>query len=194
MEEGVQYYELLGETIQDEAGGLYSVDGVWLLSAPTGSIKTYRIKDGTQIIAQYAFMGRSCDETSIYSSKIEEVDMPDSVIYLENEAFWQCLELKSVRLSRSIKKIPYYCFWRCLSLESIVIPESVSIIEAGAFNWCKGLQTIYLPKSICEIGEGAFMSCESLEKIIVPFGTKDRFISMLDEEFSRIVIEERIMN
>ena len=79
-------------------------------------------------------------------------------------------------------------------MESIVIPESVSIIEAGAFNWCKGLQTIYLPKSICEIGEGAFMSCESLEKIIVPFGTKDRFISMLDEEFSRIVIEERIMN
>ena len=195
-EKEIQYFELFGETLQDEYGGLYSADGVWLLSAPIGRHKTYRIKEGTQIIAHYSFMGRFDDDDDMYinSCNIEEVEMPDSVVYLENEAFWECQGLKSIKLSQSIKKIPCYCFWRCLSLESVVIPNSVTIIEEGAFMWCQGLRSVYLPKSICEIGEGAFKSCESLEKIIVPNGTKDRFVAMLEEESARLVVEEVICN
>ena len=79
-------------------------------------------------------------------------------------------------------------------MESIVIPELVSIIEEGAFMWCSGLRSVYLPKSICVIEEGAFKSCESLEKILVPNGTKDMFISILDEESARLVIEEDRVN
>ena len=195
-EKEIQYFEQFGETIQDEYGGLYTADGVWLLSAPTGRRKTYRIKEGTQIIAHYSFMGRFDDDDDMYidSCNIEEVEMPDSVVYLENEAFWECQGLKSIKLSQSIKKIPCYCFWRCLSLESVVIPNSVTIIEEGAFMWCQGLRSVYLPKSICEIGEGAFKSCESLEKIIVPNGTKDRFIAMLDKDSARLVVEENTTN
>ena len=193
-EREIQYFEQFGETIQDEYGGLYSADGVWLLSAPTGRRKTYRIKEGTQIIAHYSFMGRFYGDMEISSCNIEEVVMPNSVVYLENEAFWECQGLKLIKLSLSIKKIPCYCFWRCLSLESVIIPNSVTIIEEGAFMWCQGLRSVYLPKSICEIGEGAFKSCESLEKIIVPNGTKDRFIAMLDEDSARLVVEENITN
>ena len=194
-EKEIQYFEQFGETLQDEYGGLYSADGVWLLAAPIGRHKTYRIKEGTQIIAHYSFMGRfDDDDMYINSCNIEEVEMPDSVVYLENEAFWECQGLKSIKLSQSIKKIPCYCFWRCLSLESVVIPNSVTIIEEGAFMWCQGLRSVYLPKSICEIGEGAFKSCESLEKIVVPYGTKERFIAMLDEESSRFVVEEDVIN
>lgn len=194
-EKEIQYFEQLGDTIQDEYGGLYSADGVWLLSAPTGRRKTYRIKEGTQIIAHYSFMGRfDDDDMYINPCNIEEVEMPNSVVYLENEAFWECQELKAIKLSQSIRKIPYYCFWRCLSLESIVIPNLVSIIEACAFMWCKSLRSIYLPKSICEIEDGAFRGCDSLEKIIVPYGTKDRFVAMLDEESARFVVEESIIN
>ena len=153
---------------------------------------TYRIKEGTQIIAHYSFMGRFDDDDDMYIDpcNIEEVEVPDSVVYLENEAFWECQGLKSIKLSQSIKKIPCYCFWRCLSLESVIIPNSVTIIEEGAFMWCQGLRSVYLPKSICEIGEGAFKSCDSLEKIIVPYGTKDRFVAMLDKVSARLVIEE----
>jgi large subunit ribosomal protein L19 len=45
-EREIQYFEQFGDTIQDEYGGLYSADGHWLLSAPTGRRKTYRIKEG----------------------------------------------------------------------------------------------------------------------------------------------------
>lgn len=195
-ERETQYFELFGETIKDEYGGIYSADEVWLLSAPIGKRKTYRIKEGTQIIAHYSFMGRFDENNDEYIDpcNIEEVEMPNSVLYLENEAFWECGSLKSIRLSQSIRKIPYACFWRCLSLETIVIPKFVSIIEAGAFMWCKSLRSIYLPKSICEIEEGVFQSCESLEKIIVPHGTKEKFIAMLDEESARFVVEEDIIN
>ena len=194
-EKEIQYFEQFGETTQDEYGGIYSSDGVWLLSAPTGRRKTYRIKEGTQIIAHYSFMGRlDDDDMYINPCNIEEVEMPNSVVYLEYEAFWECQELKAIKLSQSIKKIPSYCFWRCLSLESIVIPKSVTIIEAGAFMWCKSLRIVYLPNSICEIEEGAFKSCESLEKIIVPNGTKDRFVAMLEEESAGLVVEESVIN
>lgn len=193
-EREIQYFEQFGETVQDEFGGIYSADGVWLLSAPIGKRKAYRIKEGTQIIAHYSFMGRLYGDNNIDSCSIEEVEMPDSVVYLENEAFWECQTLKAIKLSHSIKKIPSYCFWRCLSLETIIIPDGVNIIEEGAFMWCSGLRSVYLSKSICEIEEGAFKSCESLEKILVPNGTKDMFISILDEESARLVIEEDRVN
>ena len=193
-ERDIQHFEQFSDTIQDEYGGIYSADGVWLLLAPIGKFKTYKIKDGTQIIAQHSFCGKGYDEIYFDPSDIVEVEMPNSVVYLEEWAFEQCQDLKRIRLSQSIRKIPYYCFWRCISLESIVIPKLVSIIEAGAFNWCKSLRSVYLPKSICEIGEGAFTSCESLEKIIVPHGTKERFIAMLDEESAKYVVEESIIN
>jgi len=195
-ERDIQYFEQFGETIQDEYGGIYSADGVWLLSAPIGRHKTYKIKDGTQIIAHYSFMGRFDENDDMYinSCNIESIEMPNSVVYLENEAFWECQELKTIKLSHSIKKIPCSCFYRCISLESIVIPESVTIIEMGAFMWCKSLRSVYLPKSICEIEKGVFTSCESLEKIVVPYGTKDRFIAMLDEESARFVVEESLVN
>ena len=193
-EREIQYFEQLGETIEDEYGGIYSADGVWLLLAPIGKFKTYKIKEGTQIIAQHSFCGKGYDEIYFAPSDIVEVEMPNSVVYLENEAFGECQDLKSIRLSQSLRKIPCYCFWRCLSLESIAIPKLVSIIEDGAFMWCKSLRSVYLSKNICEIGEGAFKSCESLEKIIVPHGTKDRFIAMLDEESAKFVVEESIIN
>lgn len=194
-EREIQYFEQFGETIQDEYGGIYSADGVWLLSAPIGKSKTYRIKEGTQIIAHYSFMGRlAADDMYIDSCNIEEVELPDSVVYLENEAFWECQGLKTIKLSQSIKKIPCCCFWRCLSLVSIVIPNSVTIIEECAFMWCQNLRSVYLPKSICEIGEGAFKSCQSLEKIIVPNGTKEKFSAMLDDETMRLVIEKSTSN
>ena len=44
-EREIQYFEQFGETIQDEYGGIYSADGVWLLSAHIGKSKTYRIKE-----------------------------------------------------------------------------------------------------------------------------------------------------
>ena len=195
-EREIQYFEQFGETIKDEYGGLYTDDGIWLLSAPIGRHKTYIIKEGTKIVAHYSFMGRFDENDDMYidSCNIEEVEMPNSVVYLENEAFWECQELKTIKLSQSIKKIPSSCFYRCLSLESIVIPESVTIIEMGAFMWCKNLRTVFLPNSICEIEKGAFTSCESLEKIIVPNGTKNKFTSMLDEETARFVIEVSLLN
>lgn len=193
-EREIQYFEQFGETIQDEHGGLYTADGVWLLLAPIGRHKTYRIKEGTQVIASHSFAGKSESDITFNPSDIEEVEVPDSVVYLEGYAFEQCQDLKSIKLSQSIRVIPSYCFWRCLSLESIVIPLGVTIIEEGAFMWCKSLRSVYLPKSICEIGEGAFTSCESLEKIIVPHGTKEKFIAMLDEESTRFVVEEQLEN
>lgn len=193
-EKEIQYFEQFGETIQDEYGGLYTADGVWLVLAPIGRHKTYRIKDGTQVIASHSFAGKSESDITFNPSDIEEVEVPDSVVYLEGYAFEQCQDLKSIKLSQSIRVIPYYCFWRCLSLESIVIPKNVSIIEAGAFMWCKSLRTVYLPESICEIEEGVFTSCESLEAIYVPHGMKEKYSKMLDDGIDKLIVEQPIIN
>ena len=73
-EREIQYFEQFGETIQDEYGGLYSADGVWLLLAPIGKFKNYKIKEGTQIIAEHSFSGKGYGDYYFEPSDIVEVE------------------------------------------------------------------------------------------------------------------------
>ncbi len=81
---------------------------------------TFNVKDvvipqtynGKRVVGIYwAFAGRD---------GIESVTIPETVLYISQNAFN-----------------------RCEALTKIVIPSSVSIIEGGAFVLCKGLDTIY---------------------------------------------------
>jgi hypothetical protein len=68
--------------------------------------------------------------------------MPNSVIYIEDDAFSGCT-----------------------SLTSIIIPNSVTEIGTRAFNECTSLTSIIIPISVTEIGGGAFSDCTSLTSV-----------------------------
>ena len=70
--------------IRDEYGVLYSKDGLRLLKAPN-DIERYKVKDGTKVICEDAFM---------FCLSLQELVIPSSVTNIGNGAFRNCISLK----------------------------------------------------------------------------------------------------
>lgn len=178
-----------------EDGVLYIGD--CLISADRLFVRSeYAVKDGTRLIADYAF--QRC-------SGLYDITIPDSVIYIGDNAFYHCSDLKSITIPDSVvdcssdefgvlfnkdktQLILYpggndrmqYCipksvtsigndaFFDCLNLTSITIPENVTDIGSFAFTYCKGLTEITIPEGITDIGENMFSFCRSLANINLP--------------------------
>ena len=141
------------------------------------------IDDGTQTISYRAFNG---------CSKITDIQIPDGVISIGNEAFKQIRNenFKSIVLPDSVVSIGSSAFYGCNGLISIEIPEKVSSIQSAtfydcgslqnvklhgikyidkhAFAYCSNLSEIALEEGLERIEEKAFSNCASLKNITIP--------------------------
>lgn len=143
---------------------------------------TETIKDGTTIIVEGLFYG---DEV------LTSIHLPDSVEYIGDMAFEDCINLKKISLPKSlytvcdetflgceslesvelseVVNIGVSAFAHCTSLKSIVIPESVEFgIDDSAFLNCTSLQEVTVNGNIQQIGSAVFMNCENLKSINIP--------------------------
>ena len=101
--------------------------------------------------------------------RLVSVVVPDSVIDLGLElTFFNCKNLTTVTLGKSITSIGYGMFEYCSSLRSINIPADVTRIGHCAFDGCENLQSIVLPEGIKSIDAVAFWNCTSLQSITIP--------------------------
>lgn len=96
------------------------------------------------------------------------INIPSSVQYIGEYAFYQCAELTSVVFGENISTIGNYAFSHCVSLDDIELPENLKIIGNNAFQNCISISSIYIPSSVIEIGQWAFWGCTSLSSVIVP--------------------------
>lgn len=69
----------------------------------------------------------------------------DSVITIQDGAFFNCYKLKSIDLPSNVSYIGYHSFEYCSSLQEISLPNSVIDLKKGAFKQCKSLKYIHLP-------------------------------------------------
>lgn len=142
-------------------GVLYDKAGKTLLACPKNRHGTVKIKEGTKEIEKNAFFG----------SKVEEIEMPDSVKSLEKAVFFNCRKLQKVKLSNSLTEIPDSCFDSNTSLREIVIPDSVSTI--GSYAFCSsGLENIHLGKRVKVIQRDALMNTK-LKELRFPASVKE---------------------
>ena len=106
------------------------------------------------------------DKTMIYcfteGSKEASFSMPDSVIDIDEYAFWGNDYLKEVLLSTNLVEIPSYAFSNCRNLLAVVIPYSVKSIQSKAFENCINLQKVMIPASVSYIHTTAFDGCPKL--------------------------------
>jgi len=144
--------------LTDRYGVVYSRDGMRLLKA-VNSLTSYQIKAGTFIICESAFRG---------CSKLQHIEIPDSVIKIGKTAFCRCNSLQSIEIPNSVINIDALAFSQCTSLQSIVMYNSVLSIGHHAFLNCKSLHHIELPNSLTSIREAAFARCESLSSVTIP--------------------------
>jgi hypothetical protein len=98
--------------------------------------------------------------------------IPDSVLMIEDSAFYGCTGLTSIVIPDSVTKIRFCAFQDCTGLTSIIIPDSVKEIGMFAFRGCTGLTGVVIPDSVTEIGYGAFEGCCGLKSIVISHSVK----------------------
>ena len=119
----------------------------------------------------------------IYSSafanntKLTSITIPDSVIGICEQAFFNCLNLKKVIYGTGLKSIGNSAFRQCSLSNGIAIRDKLedeSVIKPGiirigenAFNGC-AMSNIDLGTDVVYIGASAFATCIFLESIKIP--------------------------
>ena len=126
--------------------------------------------------------------------QITSINIPDSVTYIGEYAFYDQYKLESIVIPSSVKEFGDYCLafsglkkiefgegikeipakvcCSCGQLETVILPESLEKIGAAAFSHCisfdidvySGFETL---PNLTEIGEMAFYNCK-MKKFIIP--------------------------
>ena len=121
---------------------------------------------------------------------LRSVTIPDSVIYIGDNAFENCSRLTSVKfpLRWNISElfpnsyqtlstvvglqgdgyVSQSMFAGCENLNSVVLPNVCTEIEASAFRGLVRLESVTMPSGIVSIGDGAFAGCSGIRNVTVP--------------------------
>lgn len=118
----------------DIDGVLFDKDRNSILQYPAGNPKvSYDIPSGTEIIDEYAFS----------YCRIQDIMMPDSVIYINSHAFYNAKSIRNITLGKGVTEIGDYAFFLCDNLESVTIKNGIETIGDGVFEYCNKLAAIY---------------------------------------------------
>jgi hypothetical protein len=147
-------------------------------------LKTVTILNGVKVIGAEAF--QACNE-------LHSVNLPDSLIEIEEYAFGGCYQLKEISIPSSVSIIGNNIFEGCTcdininsfyfsggcdlysindkkliycstSVQKYVFTNNIRIIGEDAFFDCK-IKSLYLPDSVERIERSAFCGCEFLSSI-----------------------------
>lgn len=121
-----------------------------------------KLSEGTEKIGGHGVF-QSC-------RALEQVELPESLVEIGENTFYECKTLKSIELPGNMKVIGATAFYGCSSLESVKLPESLQTIGESAFAGCSALTNIELPNSLQTIGGSAFAGCSALTNIELPEG------------------------
>lgn len=104
-------------------------------------------------------------EQAFEYENIKSIILPDTIITIEENAFYQCSGLETVHLGNSISTIEKRAFSRCSSINSIYLPNSLITLGVASFEYCTNLQTVYMGNSIDKLEMKAFQYCKNLTDI-----------------------------
>ena len=105
---------------------------------------------------------------------IREINCPDSLEYINDNAFYACTFLKKVNFGKGLKQIggsfrhDSGVFTYCYALNNVVIPPSVEEIGNFAFFHCDELSNVTFNEGIRGIGLSAFSYCPKLTDVVLP--------------------------
>ena len=115
-------------------------------------------KSGTELI-QYTIRNAETNYT-----------VPDGVSSISDDAFCNCMFLKSVTIPDGVTVIGSGAFYNCSALTSVSMPDSLTDIGGGAFSECSSLTAMSIPDGVSNIGDGVFYDCSALTDLRLPQG------------------------
>ena len=144
-----------------------SIDGIaytsslaYLVACPSDRTKEVVIPEGVRTVLSSSF--KNCSVTS--------VKFPDSVVNIEDKAFYSCKRLKHVDFGHGITHIGSKSSWLVFAscgLEEVEIPEQVTYIGRGAF-WSCELKKVTFHEGLLAIDSDAFSANVGLEEVTIP--------------------------
>ena len=143
--------------------GRQTKDNDWFIVCDEGDCHLFN-NDGNEIDVKKI---KSLDEVLI-PGNIKKIIIPDSVKYIRDWAFYNCINLTSINIPDSVESIEDHAFAYCESLTSINIPDSVENIGHHAFSDCRNLTLLVISDSVKNIGSFAFINCKNLTSITIP--------------------------
>lgn len=176
----------MGEMIFQNCSSLKKAvieDGItyipFLMFAEGASLTEVVLPDTLREIGQSAFM----------NTALEKIDIPESVRYIGDNAFYSCGRLTTLDIPEGVEEIGSSAFSACKELSEVSFPSTLYSIGEAAFSFCRSLQTVsfnegleiingyafeytgltsvVLPESVRYIGYNAFCSGEDLESFTV---------------------------
>ena len=106
----------------------------------------------------------ACASTSI---KLSESKLK-ALQHVPHKAFYGA-EMQTLVLEEGLKSIGEEAFRNCLDLRSVVFPMSLTTIHCNAFRGCKSLTNVKLGKNVAVLGNTAFAECDVLaEAVLLP--------------------------
>ena len=130
----------------------------------------------------------SIGQRAFYYNNIKEINVPDTVSSIRDEAFRACTYLEEIAFPEGLQYIGFESFRDCHSLTGLIIPNSVVFAGDGAFyicdslksvkvssdisprmfGYCSSLEKIDFGDGVSNLGYGCFYRCESLRSVTVP--------------------------
>lgn len=110
---------------------------------------------------------REIDICAFQNTKIQSIDIPETIVSIGEQAFRGCRDLKEVNFEGDSIELGERCFESCTSLESIWVP-ACGIVPKGAFRACSNLTAAVIDEGSYIIDQGAFECCDSLKYIYIP--------------------------
>lgn len=150
------------------------------------------------------------------SPEVKEYVIPMGVTTIYG-AFYECKQLTSISVPKSVTSICEKSFYNCSSLLRISIPDVFSIsesafegcvsltdvriksgclnIEAFAFRGCTAIEEMVIPNSVQYIGQGVFCDCSALKRVNIPVLAKTECFTFSDcSALSSIIVPLREIN
>ena len=82
-------------------------------------------------------------------------------------------QVRSIRLTAPIRRLPYAAFEGFANADSIVLSDTVEKIGDWSLSGCNSLKSIALPDKVTELPEGMFRDNEALESVKLPAALKE---------------------
>lgn len=100
---------------------------------------------------------------------MKEINIPDSVRYIDEETFAYCHDLKQVKIGKNVKKIGDGAF-QSSGLTEICLPDSVEVLGNAVFHSCGNLEKVEIGigRGLKSIGVRVLDQCNNLKRVYIP--------------------------
>jgi len=146
-------------------GVLFSADGSWLISCPTGKSGEYKVPAGVKMMAAAAFS--TC-------KNFRKVTLPEGLKEVPDYAFYECWSLAEVNFPRSLERIGEYAFDGTI-LQFLVFDRNLKSIGSHAFDRTSMVECMCYGSTPAVMGDDVFGNDMNYTRLYVPSGATARY-------------------